>query len=193
MKVIRFLFDRLLLPLIVALLTPAVLGFASKLRTGEWINLFGRVSPMFWRVFATFIFLWIVVVLVRARLREVRRRNSPPKVLVSGTSLLGWKSVMKVRYAGVMWIVKAPVSESSSSFNPTKVPASGIRVVIPPRCPRCGTELEESFSFWGWYVWQCVGCGFRRRSREGFYREGERAERIARREWEVLHREGRGG
>jgi len=35
-------------------------------------------------------------------------------------------------------------------------------VETPPRCPKCETELEETRSFWGGYIWKCVNCGFKK-------------------------------
>jgi ribosomal protein L37AE/L43A len=63
----------------------------------------------------------------------------------------------------------------------------------PPRCPKCETEIEQTRSFWGGYVWKCVKCGFQKRNRESYYREGERAEKIARREFEMFQSKAKRG
>ena len=91
---------------------------------------------------------------------------------------------MNKSYAGVIWIVRAP-KPSELDLEPPEITASDLELETPPRCPKCETEIEQSRSFWGGYVWKCVKCGFHKRNSDSYYREEERARKIAKRHWEV--------
>lgn len=62
--------------------------------------------------------------------------------------------------------------------------ASDVEVKIPPRCPKCKTELEQSKSFWGGRNWKCPRGDFTNKSKKSFYELSESLEKIVRRDWE---------
>jgi hypothetical protein len=49
---------------------------------------------------------------------------------------------------------------------------------IHPHRQKCGVQLEEKKGMIFGYTWRCVSCGFRKRSRDIFFTEGGRAEKI---------------
>lgn len=190
MKIIQFLLDRIIAPLVVVLLTPIIIGIASKINTGDWIKWFGIIPKESWIIFGIVIFLWVIIIAKRNRIKKLQKLDAGPGVFVISTPAFGWVTIGKLNYAGVVWRVSIPAPAPGESFNPLKITPSSIEVEIPPRCPKCETELEQSHSFWGGYIWRCVRCGFQKRNRDSYYREKDRVEKIARRDWERQLHEG---
>jgi ribosomal protein L37AE/L43A len=192
MKIIQFLLDKIVAPLVVALLTPIIIGVASKINTGDWIKWFGLIPKTFWIIFGIVIVLWVIIIAIRNRVKQLQELDAGPGVFVVSIPTSEWVIIGKLNYAGVVWRVRAPALATRESFNSSRISPSSIEVETPPRCPKCGTELEESRSFWGGYIWKCVGCGFQKRNRDSYYREKDRVEKIARREWEKQKHESSG-
>jgi len=184
MKIIQFLLDKIVAPLIVTVLTPIIIIVASKINTGDWTKWFGFISKTTWIIFGLIVFLWIIIIIIRNRVKQLQKLNAGPRIFIISTPAFGWITIGKLNYAGVVWRVRAPAPRPWETFDPSSISQSGVEVETPPRCPKCETELEQSHSFWGGYIWRCVRCGFQKRSRDSYYREAERAEKIARREWE---------
>jgi len=184
MKIVQFLLDKIVAPLLVVLLTPIIISIASKINTGDWMEWFSLIPNTLWIVFGLVIFLWVIIIAIRSRVKQLQKLDAGPGVFVISTPAFGWITIGKLNYAGVVWRVRAPAPSPWESFNLSMISPSNIEMETPPRCPKCETELEQSHSFWGGYIWRCVGCGFQKRSRDSYYKEGERAEKIARREWE---------
>lgn len=185
MKIIQFLLDKIIAPLLVALLTPIIIGIASKINTGDWMEWFGLIPNTLWIVFGLVIFLWVIVIAIRNRVKRLQKLDADPGVFVISTPVFGWITIGKLNYAGVVWRIRTPAPDPWKSFNPSRISPSSIEVETPPRCPKCETELEQSHSFWGGYIWRCIRCDFQqKRNRDSYYKEGERAEKIAGREWE---------
>lgn len=181
MKIIQFLLDKIVAPLVVMVLTPIIIGTASKINTGNWMKWFGLIPKRAWIIFGLIIFLWIAIIVIRNRLKQLQKLNAGPRIFVISTPVFGWITIGKLNYAGVVWRVRAPAPEPWKSFDPSSISQSSIEVETPPRCPKCETELEQSHSFWGGYAWRC---DFQKKNRDSYYREAERAEKVARREWE---------
>lgn len=185
MKMAQYLVDKLVIPLVVRVLSSIIsISIGSKIITGDWIEWFYLIPKRVWIIFGMIIFLWVIITVIH-------ERNKQGMVLedlwaVSVTPEYEWITIGKLDYAGVVWRVRTPAPASWEYFNPS---TSSIKVETPPLCPKCETELEESRSFWRGYVWRCVGCGFQKRNRDSYYREAERAEKLARREWEKQEHE----
>ncbi|GEM_PF-1928145 len=194
MKTIQFLRDKIIAPLVVTLLnnivyplvapilTLIIIGIASKITTGDRMKWFGRISTIIWIIFGVFLCLWFILIVIRKRIKEIQKLNDD-RILAASNPTFGWTSVGEFNYSGVVWVVRVP-APAPWDFGPSKISPSSIDVETPPRCPKCKTELEQSHSFWGGYVWKCVGCELQKRNRDSYYREAERAKKIARREWE---------
>jgi hypothetical protein len=83
-----------------------------------------------------------------------------------------------VSYNDVTWDIVAPARhprETPEDYA-KRLPTIG-EARIPPKCPKCGVQLEEKKGMI-WYSWHCVSCGFKKRSRDTFFTEGGRAEKI---------------
>jgi len=83
-----------------------------------------------------------------------------------------WMEGEVIEYEGVKWQTMIPRI-------PLGTLTPEIAVVPVPRCPNCGTELEEHVGFWGGYIWECVNCGFKKRNKHNFDRESARVLKIA--------------
>jgi hypothetical protein len=84
-----------------------------------------------------------------------------------------------VAFQGVTWDIFAPVRhplEKPADYA-RRLPTAG-EARYPPKCPKCGVELEEKKGLLFGYNWRCVACGFKKRNREPFSIEAERAEKI---------------
>jgi ribosomal protein L37AE/L43A len=183
-KIVCPLIDKIVCPLMVALLTPIIIGIASKVSTGDWIKWFSLIPRAARIIFGLVIFLWVIVIAIRSRVKQLQNLDAGPAIFVISTPIFGLVTIGKLNYAGLVWVIRAPAPALWKSFTPSEISPSSIEVETPPRCPKCGTEIEESHSFWGGYIWRCVRCDFKKRNRNNYYREEERAEKVARREWE---------
>jgi len=184
MRIGEFLIDKIIAPLVVASLTPITISIISKINTGDWAELFGLIPKIFWVIFSISILAWIAIIVIHKRVKRLQELDSGPGVFVISQPIFGWVIIAKFNYVGLIWKVRAPATAPWESFDPSSISSSSIEIETPPRCPKCETEIEQEHSFWGGYIWRCVRCGFKKRNRDSYYREQERAEKIARREWE---------
>jgi ribosomal protein L37AE/L43A len=128
-----------------------------------------------------YVILFLIFIIIHL-MRKKKGRRFP--LVVMGQDL---EKVGTIDYSGVKWDVRAPVPsmyESPSSYENRL--SDIIRVKIPPKCPKCGVELEERNTFFGGYLWSCVGCGFSKVNPVSFYTEAQRAERL----WRGAHESG---
>lgn len=170
----------LVLPIFLAILTPAATALGSKVAGGNWSDWFRVVPRWTWIAGGGVLIAWVVILLIRRRLSSLHSRRSPG-IMVFRTPQFGWKRVGTHQYAGVVWIVQMP---ADAPWGPAPFERRGIEdfdVATPPRCPKCGTEIEEKPRFWGGYLWCCVGCGFRKKNGESFYSEYDRVLRLVQR------------
>jgi len=189
MKMVQFLLDKIVAPLVVVLLTPIIIGIASKINTGDWMKWFGLIPKTAWIIFGLVIFLWFIIIAIRNRVKQLQELDTGPVLLARSSYGFGWIPIGKRNYAGVVWRVRAPATSPWKHFGHVDISPSSIEVETPPRCPKCETELEQLHSFWGGYIWKCVGCGFQKRNQDSYYKVAKRAEKIARREWEKQEHE----
>jgi len=180
LKMIRYLLDNFISPLILALLTSIILGIASKITTGNWMEWFNLIPKFIWIISILIILFWIILIYVFKRVKHLKELDSSYAIGIPSATL-GWITHGNLEYAGVIWRVQAP-KEYPWSYN-----SSRIEVKTPPRCPNCETELDESHSFWSGHIWRCFGCDFKKRSKYSFYDEKKRAAKIARRQCERLN------
>ena len=179
----RFI-DNLVLPSIVIIITPFLIALSSKIGTGNWFNLFSSISIYYRITFFIFVGVWYTIVLVRRRIKFLAEQNSGIPVAFARMPAFGWKTINTLEFSGLIWRLRTPAPEPWKSLNQSQILANDIEIENPPRCPKCKTEIEESRNFWGKYLWECYGCGFKKTNKHSYYREGKRAEKVARRRWE---------
>lgn len=180
--VVNWLLDKIIVPILLMVLAPIVTSIGSKVSTGNWFEWFATTSVLVWVILAIIFVPWIVFAIHR-RIKHLRKEDWSPVSLRFAPSG-GWRTIDTIKYAGVIWNIRVPVI--NYTFKRKEVLTShDLDIETPPRCPNCGTELEQVHSFWGWYVWKCVGCGFRKHNRESYYKEEERVKKIAKRQFEM--------
>jgi len=191
MKVVNFLLDKIIAPILLALLIPVVTGIGSKASTGNWFEWFASVPNQVWITLAAIFAIWILAIAIRYRIKQLRKESHSPISIIS-VPYGGWRNIGKLKYADVIWIVRAP-APPWHELDPEPISAYDLDLQTPPRCPKCETEIEQTQSFWGGYIWKCVKCGFHKRNRESYYREEERAKKIARRDFEIYQSQAKDG
>jgi Zn ribbon nucleic-acid-binding protein len=180
------LFEKLVIPLVVTVLTPIATALGSKIVSGSWTEWIEKVPIPAWIVFGTAMLLWIAGVLVRKRLKTIR--ESEIDYSPAWLPPYGWTEVYELEHAGVLWTVRAPAPEPWETFDPMSVSSSELNIATPPKCPKCRTELEEKLRFFGGYKWECIRCGFEKRNKDAYYRERRRALKLAKSDWESQRR-----
>ena len=183
MKIIKFLLNEIVAPLIVALLTPILIAIYSNFKTGNWKQSFYNIPFFIWLTISIIIILWIILITIKRRIKFISK-NDNPSIRSFYNSRLERKSLGEINFAGVIWKVDAVLPDMWELQDNINFYAMDIDIEIPPRCPSCKTEIEEIRSFWGGYIWKCVRCGFNIRNSSSFYKEASRVEKIARRECE---------
>ncbi len=131
----------------------------------------------------------VAVLVVLARVVQARRQpRNWPIVAAGWAPLYGWRRFEK-DYAGVVWRLRLPIRTALQNPDPDH-----LRVDVPPRCPRCKTELEERPHLLGGYTWSCadVECRFRLRSRAPILAVADQVGKVARRDLEQAMTAGTG-
>jgi hypothetical protein len=132
------------------------------------------LQPLFlipWYLYVLlFVALLVVVVTQKERIKQIGSTLPAPPSL---------QKIDAVAYQGVTWDIVAPVRhplEKPADYA-RRLPAIG-EARSPPKCPKCGVELEEKEGWIYGYIWRCVACGFSKRNRDTFLVEAGRAEKI---------------
>ena len=99
-----------------------------------------------------------------------------------------WEELRRVAYKGAIWVVQRDALGPEAQQRAAGHDPGGAqrRVLIPPRCPQCEAELEESRRLFRGYAWRCGGCGFGTESKDSFSQAKEQVERLQRRLQEDL-------
>jgi len=132
------------------------------------------LQPLFlipWYAYVVLIIALLAVVITQKdKIRQIATPLPAPPTL---------QKIDAVAYQGVSWDIVAPTRhprETPEDYT-RRLPAIG-EARIPPKCPKCGVQLEEKKGLVFGYVWRCVSCGFKKKSKDTFYTEGGRAEKI---------------
>lgn len=176
-------------PLLLLALAPTVTLIGSKLQSGDWLTWVKAIPSWLYMTFFCIIALWFITGVVLRRIRRLRERNLPS--LPSGFLIPPWgyTRVGTLPYKGVVWRYQIPAPPPSERLTIAEARSARVELDIPPRCPKCDTELEEIETFFGRFRWSCLRCGFRRKNNLSFYHEAMRAEKLAQSEWEKGSRE----
>jgi len=181
--------EKLLYPILALILTPPATAIGSWLKTGDWTKWFTDIPLWLWILLAIgFVFL-AVLMLVRRRRKQIQDSEVVSPIVIVRNPAFGWMPVGELFFRNVKWQIIAPrPAPWNFSWEVRNVSPSDIEVYTPPKCPKCGTEIEEEKGFWGGYIWKCVRCDFKMKNHHSYYGEADRAEKIARRDWEMAMR-----
>ncbi|ETA68028.1 hypothetical protein MettiDRAFT_1475 [Methanolobus tindarius DSM 2278] len=182
MKTIDFLLKNILAPLIVAFLTPFVISLYSQITTDNWKYLLEQVSFTQMYLFLAVIIFWEMGIILKNRYDTVKRENLKAGALTRHFPIDGYETIFQIQYNGVLWDIRVP--KGIDSFLVSSKTVDRIDVKLPPKCPLCKTELEQTRSFIKGYKWKCVSCGFTKRNNDIWHKEAERAKKIAKRKLE---------
>lgn len=132
------------------------------------------VQPLFlipWYVLVILIVgLLAVVITQKEKIKQIRSTPPAPPAL---------QKIDAVAYQGVSWDIFAPARhphEQPADYA-RRLPGAG-EARYPPKCPKCGVELEEKKGLLFGHNWKCVACGYKKRNNDPFSIEAERAEKI---------------
>lgn len=182
--VVKWLLENIVVPILLIVLAPAITTIVSKVSTDDWFKFFSTTPVVVWAILAIILVPWTMYA-IHHRTKHIQEENWSSKPLRFKPSG-GWKSIDTVKYADVIWNVRVPVQ--ASTFRRSEVVTrDALDIEIPPRCPKCGTELEQTKNFWGRYVWKCVNCGFHKRNRDDFSREERRVIKLARKQFDDIY------
>jgi hypothetical protein len=132
------------------------------------------LQPLFlvpWYAYVVLIIALLAVFITqKEKIRQIGSAPPAPPAL---------QKIDAVTYRDVTWDIVAP------SRHPRETPEDYARRLptigearIPPKCPKCGVELEQKDGWIYGYIWRCVSCGFSKRNRDPFFPEAGRAEKI---------------
>lgn len=150
----------------------------SWFSTGNLFQIIQEIPIYIWAICVVLIILWFLAIKINDRIKYIRQQNQGAPFGIATFPIDGWKEIAELVHKDVIWIVRVP--KSCFSINS----CDEINVDSTPRCPECKTKLEQSDSFFGGYIWKCVYCGFNKRNKDSWYKESERAKKIAQREFE---------
>lgn len=168
MKILKSIFDKIISPLLVFILSHILLSIKSKISTGNYLKIFKKIHLSIYITFYITVFFWIIIILIRSRKKKIRMRDvetfeyyEPEPEYPIGCDRFDQN------YKGVIWKIQIPKKPPSDSSY--QIFDSDIYIEPNPRCPICQTVLKELPGFWGGYKWICVNGDFKKRNKDKFY------------------------
>ncbi|MBU2503031.1 hypothetical protein KJ682_16995 [bacterium] len=171
----------LMLKLLRALLLPTAVFFGAWLAAGGWS--FAARSLPSWAMWVSGFLLagWVLL--------AVLRRTRPRADLSFGGAVsVPMTPIFQVTYSGVKWRILVSYCTDSIFGEPTL--GDFVEAEVPPTCPKCGVELEQSDLWGAFWRWRCVCCGFKKLKRSSMYLESQRAEKLGKAQYELQRRSG---
>jgi hypothetical protein len=175
-KSIELFLGHFLYPLLVILVTATVSAIVSKVQTGNWFTYFQWLISIYGLVAIGLILVaWAIFVALQIH-SATQEANAVSGFAALRNDYIIRREIAEYEYEGVLWRVLALdygpyVAKEAPS--PTDLESE-----VPPRCPRCKTDLEEIKAYWGYYVWNCPRRDFRKRTWKNFYASKESVQRI---------------
>jgi ribosomal protein L37AE/L43A len=191
-KIAKFFSEHLIMPLIVAILTPIATAIASYFGTGDWFQYFLAAPRIVWYSIGVLLLIWATVLLIVKRFRKIREYESPG-IFRLMEPRWGQVEMVDIPHKNVVWTVIVPATAPWEPGSHLPLIPANLDVDTPPRCPNCNTELTEKKAFWGGYLWSCPNCTFKKRGPENFFTISDEVLRIARRHLREFLKQQRGG
>lgn len=154
---------KVLVPFVEAL--PPVAAAIAYLQNTVW-----DFPSWVWVATGILIILIALFWLIAKRLITISNKNVKKRLIAFARPRDQWEELGYVEYFKVHWKVRKPSINyySRSLFKEDTTQLDKIDVEILPYCPSCTTVLEEKHAFLGKYIWKCVGCDFKIRSKKRF-------------------------
>ena len=176
MKFLKDLVRKVILAIIMNLLSPVVIIITSKVKTGNWLELYKNPVVI---ILSIILLIWFIASLIYRGVDLKKNRNSSFFIPIE-IPLYGWRPIAEITYRNVRWIIQYPVN----SINERNIQTDKIEAKTTAICPNCKLELEEKENFFGRFKWTCISCGFSKTNKDSMFDESERAARLAKREFE---------
>jgi len=97
-----------------------------------------------------------------------------------------YAEISEIKYQGVIWKIIVSPDWTGKILELSNYSSEDIDINFSPRCPDCGTKLEEREGLICGYIWKCVKCGYKTRNKDSSYIERTRVKKIAESEWEQI-------
>jgi hypothetical protein len=172
----------LLLPIIVTIATPIATALSSEIIKGDWLNFFKNIHSVFYSFFIAFILVWITLILIRNRIKRNKEYNMKSNSCSESITIYGYRNISEIILYKVKWKINVP---NLGHFENYEYSPEDIVIDTPPRCPTCGTKLEEQKRIWRGYSWSCVLCDFKVINRDNFNAVKNKVKKIAERQLEM--------
>lgn len=175
---------RTLPPLIIIL----ILSIFSQIVSDNWAEWFSNIPDYFWIIITLIIIGWIIYSAVQKRLNAMENEGGRfGGLFIPSAPIFGWVIIGKEKYADVLWNVRLPSSAVEGHIDSSDSSPENIDIALPPRCPKCETEIEESPKFLGGFLWRCVACDFQTGNKDSYTIESNRVRKIAKRKFEAAN------
>nr|WP_320160889.1 hypothetical protein [uncultured Methanoregula sp.] len=158
------------------------ISLTSFSQTGNWLAYWQIIPFYLWIIIGIFIAFLIIVSLNRWRInrKQFIGRDSAPRIQV----IREYFTYAESTYRDVIWIIKHPKRTEFRYYSEFEPEPNLIKVDYTPRCPYCKTELIEYQNFLGYYIWNCINCGFSKWSVFSFGKTHDDIKKIVKREIE---------
>jgi hypothetical protein len=149
---------------------PWVTGAINYVRSGSY------EIPV-WSLYLTALLIVILAILwlVVRRIKFVDNKNKPAPIMFLYSPPGGWNNLGYVEEFKVLWNIRIPndIFDRDIFGQTVERRINQLDIVDTPICPTCSTEMSEKYSFfgnslWGKYIWVCVGCRYKVRSKKKF-------------------------
>jgi len=126
-----------------------------------------------------------LIITVFSRHKEVKSHGKLKACSISEPPY-GWEELTRMLYKDVKWVVQRDGrGPDARRLIPRNDPRpSMIHIEKPARCPNCETELKEDRRLLRGFIWHCINCGFKKRSKVNFQEASKNVELLLRREIE---------
>ena len=168
--------------LIITALSPVAVAIGSKIATGSWLEWFEFLPLWVWFIILSLVFC---LPIAYKRHKSVKSYGTSEAWSISAPPY-GWEELTQIPYHDVVWVAQRDRRgpDARRMFPRNDPRPSEIRIATPARCPKCETELKEKPLILGGFLWYCIKCNFKKRSKESFHDTSKNVELLARREVE---------
>jgi len=146
----------------------------SKYSTDNYLTIFSD----YWYLILM-ISLIAVAILLFLKLNKKNKAASSYEII----PLRGWKELFEREYENVIWIIRTPNSDIWDLYLMNQSKPEDLFVKNIPLCPQCKTEITERKILFKKYLWLCINCGFRNKTKLSLDFACENIQRIIRGEF----------
>lgn len=154
----------------------------SKKETGTWLSSYLLIPLIAWTVLAIVTLInpvpliyWIalsLITIICLSIMFIQKKMEYNELFAYANPIYGWQTIDQIKYSKVLWRIRVP--------NHSAISSSSIDIEVPPRCPKCETQLEQSDNYL-WYTWHCIdeNCNFNKRTWNNMYKVKKWVNKVA--------------